>query len=70
MHAYVDVELEQRPKSTQTTFQDARDLVGDQGIKILLKNSKCSESLQIEQECRPRCFEPNATRFVSNGRRK
>jgi hypothetical protein len=36
----------------------------------LLKNSKCSESLQIERERRPRRCEPNATRFVSNGRRE
>jgi hypothetical protein len=36
----------------------------------LLKNSKCSESLQIEQEHRPRRYEPNATRLGSNGRRE
>jgi hypothetical protein len=36
----------------------------------LLKNSKCSESLQTGRERRPRRCEPNATRFVSNGRRE
>jgi hypothetical protein len=36
----------------------------------LLKNSKCSESLQIEQERRPRRYKPNTTRLGSNGRRE
>jgi hypothetical protein len=36
----------------------------------LLKNSKCSELLQTRRERRPRCCEPNATRFVSNGHRE
>jgi hypothetical protein len=36
----------------------------------LLKNSKCSESLQTRRERRPRRCEPNATRFISNGRRE
>jgi hypothetical protein len=36
----------------------------------LLKNSKCSESLQTGRERRPRRCEPNATRFVSNGHRE
>jgi hypothetical protein len=36
----------------------------------LLKNSKCSESLQIERERRPHRYEPNATRLGSNGRRE
>jgi hypothetical protein len=36
----------------------------------LLKNSKCSESLQTGRERRPRRCEPNATHFVSNGRRE
>jgi hypothetical protein len=34
--------------------------------QILLKNSKCSKSLQIEQERRPCHYEPNATRLGSN----
>jgi hypothetical protein len=38
--------------------------------QILLKNSKCSESLQNGRERRPRRCEPNATHFVSNGRRE
>jgi hypothetical protein len=42
----------------------------DPGDQILLKNSKCSESLQIKRERRPRRYEPNATRLGSNGRRK
>jgi hypothetical protein len=42
----------------------------DPGDQILLKNSKCSESLQIEQECRPHRYEPNATRLGSNRRRE
>jgi hypothetical protein len=41
----------------------------DPGDQILLKNSKCSELLQIKQERRPRHHEPNATRLGSNGRR-
>jgi hypothetical protein len=36
----------------------------------LLKNSKCSKSLQTGRERRPRRCEPNATRFISNGRRE
>jgi hypothetical protein len=36
----------------------------------LLKNSKCSESLQIKRERRPRRCEPNATHLGSNGRRE
>jgi hypothetical protein len=36
----------------------------------LLKNSKCSKSLQIEREHRPHRYEPNATRLGSNGRRE
>jgi hypothetical protein len=36
----------------------------------LLKNSKCSESLQTRREHRPRRCKPNATHFVSNGRRE
>jgi hypothetical protein len=42
----------------------------DPGDQILLKNSKCSESLQIERERRPHRYEPNATRLGSNGRRE
>jgi hypothetical protein len=42
----------------------------DPGDQILLKNSKCSKSLQIERERRPRRYEPNATRLGSNGRRE
>jgi hypothetical protein len=42
----------------------------DPGDQILLKNSKCSESLQIERERRPRRYEPNATHLGSNGRRE
>jgi hypothetical protein len=42
----------------------------DPGDQILLKNSKCLESLQIERERRPRRYEPNATRLGSNGRRE
>jgi hypothetical protein len=38
--------------------------------QILLKNSKCSESLQIKQECRPHRYKPNATRLGSNRRRE
>jgi hypothetical protein len=41
----------------------------DLGDQILLKNSKCSESLQIEWECRPRHHKPNATHLGSNERR-
>jgi hypothetical protein len=41
----------------------------DPGDQILLKNSKCSELLQIERERRPRRHEPNATRLGSNRRR-
>jgi hypothetical protein len=37
----------------------------DPGDQILLKNSKCSESLQIERECRPRHYEPNTTHLGS-----
>jgi hypothetical protein len=36
----------------------------------LLKNSKCSESLQTGRERRPRRCEPSATHFVSNGRQE
>jgi hypothetical protein len=39
----------------------------DLGDQILLKNSKCSESLQIKRERRPHRHEPNATRLGSNG---
>jgi hypothetical protein len=42
----------------------------DPGDQILLKTSKCSESLQIKQESRTRRYEPNATRLGSNGRRE
>jgi hypothetical protein len=42
----------------------------DPGDQILLKNSKCSESLQIKRERRPHRYEPNATRLGSNGRRE
>jgi hypothetical protein len=42
----------------------------DPGDQILLKNSKCSKSLQIKRERRPRCYKPNATRLGSNGRRE
>jgi hypothetical protein len=42
----------------------------DPGDQILLKNSKCSESLQIERERRPHRHEPNATHLGSNGRRE
>jgi hypothetical protein len=38
--------------------------------QILLKNSKYSESLQIEQESRPCHYEPNATHLGSNGLRE
>jgi hypothetical protein len=38
----------------------------DPGDQILLKNSKCSKSLQIKRERRPRRYEPNATRLGSN----
>jgi hypothetical protein len=38
--------------------------------QILLKNSKCSESLQIKRERRPRRYEPNATCLGSKGRRE
>jgi hypothetical protein len=41
----------------------------DPGDQILLKNSKCLESLQIERERRPRHHKPNATRLGSNRRR-
>jgi hypothetical protein len=34
--------------------------------QILLKNSKCLESLQIERELRPRRYKPNATHLGSN----
>jgi hypothetical protein len=40
----------------------------DPGDQILLKNSKCLEWLQIEQERRPHHHEPNATHLGSNGR--
>jgi hypothetical protein len=40
---------------------------GDPGDQILLKNSKCSELLQIERERRPHCYEPNTTHLGSNG---
>jgi hypothetical protein len=36
----------------------------------LLKNSKCSESLQIGRERRPRRCEPNAAHLGSNGRQE
>jgi hypothetical protein len=39
----------------------------DPGDQILLKNSKCSESLQIERERRPHRHEPNTTHLGSNG---
>jgi hypothetical protein len=42
----------------------------DPGDQILLKNSKCSESLQIERESRPRRYEPNAARLGSNRHRE
>jgi hypothetical protein len=42
----------------------------DPGDQILLKNSKCSKSLQIKRERRSRHYEPNATRLGSNGRRE
>jgi hypothetical protein len=42
----------------------------DPGDQILLKNSKCSESLQIERERRPRRYKPNTTHLGSNGRRE
>jgi hypothetical protein len=42
----------------------------DPGDQIFLKNSKCLESLQIEQECRPHHHEPNATHLGSNGRQE
>ena len=44
--------------------------INDPGDQILLKNSKCLESLKIKQECRPRHYEPNATHLGSNGRRE
>jgi hypothetical protein len=49
--------------SLSKSLTDPRD-------QILLKNSKCSKSLQIERERRPRRHEPNATRLGSNGRRE
>jgi hypothetical protein len=42
----------------------------DPGDQILLKNSKCSKSLQIKRERRPRRYEPNTTCLGSNGRRE
>ena len=36
----------------------------------MLKNSKCSELLQIKRERRPRIYKPNATRLGSNGHRE
>jgi hypothetical protein len=42
----------------------------DPGDQILLKNSKCSESLQIERERRPHHYEPNTTHLGSNGHRE
>jgi hypothetical protein len=38
----------------------------DPGDQILLKTSKCSESLQIEWEHRPRRYEPKTTCLGSN----
>jgi hypothetical protein len=38
----------------------------DPGDQFFFKNSKCSESLQIKRECRPRRYEPNATCLGSN----
>jgi ABC-type ATPase with predicted acetyltransferase domain len=42
----------------------------DLGDQILLKNSKCLKSLQIERECRPHYYKPNATRLGSNERQE
>jgi hypothetical protein len=42
----------------------------DPGDQILLKNSKCLKSLQIERERRPHHYEPNATRLGSNERQE
>jgi hypothetical protein len=42
----------------------------DLGDQVLLKNSKCLESLQIEQERRPRRYEPNTTHLGSNRHRE
>jgi hypothetical protein len=39
----------------------------DPGDQILVKNSKCSESHQIEQVHRPHHYEPNTTHLGSNG---
>jgi hypothetical protein len=38
--------------------------------QILLKNSKCLESLQIKWERGPCCYEANATRLGSNGQQE
>jgi hypothetical protein len=43
--------------------------ISDPGDQILLKNSKCSEFIQIEQEHMPRRHEPNTTRLGSNRHR-
>jgi hypothetical protein len=49
-------------KNPQKIFHiDPRD-------QILLKNSKCSESIQIKRERRPHRYKPNETRLGSNKR--
>jgi hypothetical protein len=53
-----------------TNPSKAKWIEGDPGDQILLKNSKCSESLQIKRERRPHRYEPNATHLGSNGRRE
>jgi hypothetical protein len=45
-------------------------LLHDLRDQILLKNSKCLESLQIEQERRPHRHDPNATCLGSNEHRE
>jgi hypothetical protein len=44
--------------------------LSDRGDQILHKNSKCLKSLQMKREIRPHCYETNATRLGSNGRRE
>jgi hypothetical protein len=47
-----------------------RNFVGDQGIKFCSKIQSAWNLLQTGQERRSRRYEPNATHFVSNGRRE
>ena len=56
--------------SSYRPFKSNYEIIDDPGDQILLKTSKCSESLQIERECRPRRYKPNATHLGSNGRRE